>query len=101
MENPIFETAFHASGSIEKGSLRSLKKLLRTRKKRLARMEKLQFVAKRFVGIGPGKFRGLEFASREIHECEADRRSRRMLGNRGQIIVFACVENGDIGSRAR
>src|SRR5882724_4491355 len=81
MENPVFETAFHASCSFEKGSLRSLKELLRTRKERFSWMEKLQFVAKRFVGIGPGKFRGLEFTSREIHESETNRRSGSVLGN--------------------
>src|SRR5579863_457311 len=99
LEDPIFETAFHATGSFEQRSLRGFKKLLRAWKKRFAWMEKLQLVAQRLVSIRARKFRGLKFAGREVHKCQSNRRAGRMLRDGGQVIVFARVENGAVGGR--
>src|SRR5258708_8444659 len=63
-------------------------------------MEELQFVAKVFLGAWAGKFRGLELAGGKIDVGEADGRAGRMLGDRGEKIIFARVEHGRVRSGA-
>src|SRR5579859_2793745 len=100
MKDPILETTFHAASAFEKRSLCGFEKLLRAGQKRFARVEKLQFFAESLVGIGPGKFRGLKFAGREVHESQANRRTGGMFCNGGKIIVFAGIENRAVRGRA-
>src|SRR5712692_5094449 len=100
LESPIFEAGLDPACTIEKRGLRSFKELLRAREKRFARVEKLEFVAERFVGSGAGKFGGLKFAGGKIDESEADRRTGRVPCNRGQEIIFAEIEDADIGGGA-
>jgi hypothetical protein len=45
---------------------------LRAREKGFAGTDELQFVTERFLGAGAREFGGLEFASGEVDESEAD-----------------------------
>ena len=65
-----------------------------------ARAEELEFVAKRFLRGRAGKFGGHKFAGGKIHEGEADEIGSGVLGNGGEEIIFAGVEDGDIGGGA-
>ncbi len=101
LEDPIFQARFDAAGAVEQGSFRGLEKLLRAGKQSLARVEKLQLVAKIFVGARPGKFRGLEFAGGKIDVGQADGRAGGMFGDGGEKIIFARVEHRNVGGGAR
>src|SRR2546430_16152752 len=63
-------------------------------------MKELKLVANIFIGAGAGEFGGLEFAGGEIDVGEAYGRAGRMFGDGGQEIIFAGVENGDVGGGA-
>src|SRR5256885_17051630 len=63
-------------------------------------MKELKFVAKIVIGAGAGEFGGLKFASGQIDVGEAYGRAGGMFGDGGQEIIFAGVENGDVGGGA-
>src|SRR5262245_39937207 len=46
LERPIFDAAFDTAGAIEQRSLRGFEELLRARKQRLSRVQKLKLFAK-------------------------------------------------------
>ncbi len=64
-------------------------------------MKQLKLVAESFIGARAGEFRGLKFSGGEIDVREANGRARGVPGDGGEEIVFAGVEDGDIGGRAR
>ncbi len=61
----------------------------------------MEFVAKIVGGAGACEFRGLKFAGGKIDVGQADGRAGGVRGHRGEKIIFAGVENGPIGRRAR
>src|SRR5208337_2262811 len=62
--------------------------------------EELQFIAKRFLGAIARKFRGQEFAGGEIHEGEADGGGCEVVRSGSEEVVFAGVEDGNVGGGA-
>ena len=101
MEDPVFDAGFDAACAVEERSFRGFEKLLRAREKRFARTDELQFVAESFLRARAGEFGGLEFAGGEIDEGEADGLGGGVLGDGGEEIIFAGVEDGDVGGGAR
>src|SRR5690242_20194823 len=59
-------------------------------------MEELQLLAKSLFGAGAAKFCGLKFPGREVNESKTDGGGGSVLRNRGEKIVFASVEDGDV-----
>src|SRR6266571_3460988 len=100
LEGPILEAGLDSACTFEERGLRGFEELLRAREKRFAWVKKLEFVAESFVGSGTGKFGGLKFAGGKIDESKADRRTGRVPRNRGQEIVFAEIEDADVGGGA-
>src|SRR6266850_545555 len=100
LKNPILEARFHAAGAFEERGLGRFEKLLGPGKQRFPRVKQLQLVTERFIGARAGKFRGLKFAGGEIDVGEANGRARGVPGDRSEEIIFAGVEDGDIGGRA-
>ena len=100
MKDPVFDAGFDPTGAIEDGGLGSFEELLRAREQGFARAEELEFVAEGFLCVGAGKFGGLEFASGEIHDGEADEGGGGILRDSGKEIVFASVEDGNVGGGA-
>src|SRR5690349_22769351 len=101
LKGPVFEARFDAAGSFQKRSLCGFKELLRAGEQSFTRAEKLQFIAQSFLGARAGKLRGLKLTGGKIDEGQADGRAGRMGRDCGEEIVFANVENAEIGSRAR
>ena len=101
LESPIFDAAFDSASAVEERDFRGLEKLLRPRKERLARMQELEFFAKGFLGARAAKFRGLKFSGGEVNEGETDYGCCDVLRNSREKIVFASVEDGDVGGGSR
>jgi len=100
MEDPIFDAGFDAAHAIEEGGFRGFEELLGPGEKSFAGADELEFIAQRFFRGGAGEFGGLEFAGREIDQGEADDRGGRVLRYGGEKIVFAGVEDSDVGGGA-
>ena len=75
LEDPVFETGFNAAHAIRKRILRCVEEGLRTREQSFSRAQELQFIAKIVSGSWSREFGRLKFASREINEGQADRRT--------------------------
>src|SRR5260370_23381145 len=98
LKNPIFEAGFHPSNTFQERCLCRFEKLLWPGKQRFPRTKQLEFVAKIVIGAGVGEFRGLKFTGGKIDESQADGITRGLLGDRGEEVVFAGVEEGDVWS---
>ena len=60
----------------------------------------MQFVAKIVASARAGKLCGLKFAGREIYVGKTNWRTGRVRGHGGEKIIFASVEDRDIGRRS-
>src|ERR1700674_667787 len=84
LKDPVFQARFNDTRAIEQGCFRGLEKLLRAGEQRFARVQELQLVAKIFVGVRPGEFRGLKFAGGEIDVRESNGRAGSVFGHSGE-----------------
>jgi len=103
VEDPVFEAGFHTASAVEKRVFGGFKKLLRARKKSFAGMEELEFVAKIVFGARALEFSGEKFSGGKVDEGEADVvavAAGSVLGNGGEEIIFAGVEDGNVGGGA-
>ncbi len=100
LKGPVFDAAFDTTSPVEQRSFCGIEELLRARKKCFTRVKELEFFAKGFFGAGAAEFGGLKFSGRKIDEGEADDGCGGVLRNGGEEIVFAGVEDGDIGGRS-
>src|SRR5208283_3010635 len=100
LEDPIFEAGFDAASAIKERNFGGFKELLRAREKGFPGAVELEFIAQGFFGMRADEFGGQEFAGGEIHEGQADDGERGIVGGGGEEIVFAGVEDGDVGGGA-
>ncbi len=88
LKDPLVQPRLDAARAFEQRSFGGLEKLLRARQQRLARPQQLQFVAHGLHGSGANKFGGLKLAGRKVDVRDADGRSARVAGHRGEKIIF-------------
>ena len=100
MKGPVFDAAFDTTSTVEKRSFCGIEELLRARKKGFTRVKELELFPEGFFGARAAEFGGLKFSGREIDEREADGGCSSVLRDGGEKIVFAGVENGNVGGRA-